>query len=244
MSRMCQPVRLRNYLGVDLGIVQLAADSDGRTYTGEAVERQRRRYSHRRRNLQRKQTRAAKRKLQRLRRSQARFQRDMNHCVSKALVRTAKDTGRGLGLENLGGIRERSTVCRRQRARYSNWAFAQLGAFVQYKAEAASVPVVWVDPRHTSQTCLACGHVAQANRPSQACFECVSCGFAGPADTIAACVIAMRARAAVMRPKADPSISKVAGWEHGVAAPATSRPLRLAVHDRTSTRSSSGSRPK
>jgi IS605 OrfB family transposase len=156
-----------DYLGVDLGLVELAADSDGHSYTGEPVERQRRRFAHRRRNLQRKQTRAATRKLQRLRRTQARFQRDTNHCISKALVRTAKDTGRGLALEDLKGIRARTTVRRRQRARHSNWAFAQLGAFVQYKAEAAGIPVLLIDPRYTSQTCLVCGHVTRTVTPTR-----------------------------------------------------------------------------
>ena len=165
-----------DYLGVDLGIVNLAADSDGQTYTGETVDQQRRRYAHRRRNLQRKLTRAAKRKLQTLRRRQARFQRDTNHCISKALVRTAKDTGRGLALEDLKGIRERTTVQKRQRARHSNWAFAQLGAFVQYKAIASGVQVVYVDPRNTSRTCPACGLVDKSNRTSQASFVCLGCG--------------------------------------------------------------------
>jgi putative transposase len=90
-----------DYLGVDLGIVNLAADSDGRTYTGESIDRQRRRYAHRRRNLQRKRTRAAKRKLQRIGRSQARFQRDSNHCISKALVRI-RSVGRLRAVQGAG----------------------------------------------------------------------------------------------------------------------------------------------
>src|SRR5207302_9107663 len=61
--------------------------------------------------------------------------------------------------------------------------------------------VVLVDPRYTSQTCLACGHVERANRASQARFECIVCGFAGPADAVAACVIAARARAACQTAK-------------------------------------------
>lgn len=214
-----------DYLGVDLGIVNLAADSDGTTYTGETVDQQRRRYAHRRRNLQRKQTRAATRKLHRLKRTQARFQRATNHCISKTLVRTAKDTGRGLALEDLKGIRGRTTVRRRQRARHANWAFAQLGSFVQYKAIASGVSVVYVDPRNTSRTCPACGRIDKSNRPSQARFECLGCGLAGLADTFAARVIAARARAAVMRPNVDLQIGKVAGWEHRVAALATSRLL-------------------
>src|SRR6202171_6020940 len=195
-----------DFLGVDLGIVNIATDSDAIVYAGASVEQQRRTFAHRRRNLQRRQTRAAKRKLQSLRRKQARFQSDSNHCISKALVRTAKDTGRGIALEDLKGIRDRAPVRRRQRARHANWAFAQLSPFVQYRAASVGVPVVLVDPRHTSQTCLACGHVDRANRPSQARFECIVCGFAGPADAVAACVISARARAACQtakRPSSD-----------------------------------------
>ena len=40
---------------------------------------------------------------------------------------------------------------------------------------------------YTSQTCPECGHVAAANRPSQAVFRCVSCGHA---DDVAAINIA------------------------------------------------------
>ena len=214
-----------NFLGVDLGIVNIATDSDATVYTGASVEQQRRTFAHRRRNLQHRKTRSAKRKLQSLRRKQARFQRDSNHCISKALVRTAKDTSRGIALEDLHGIRERVSVRRRQRARHANWAFAQLSTFVQYKAASCGVPVMLVDPRHTSQTCLACGHVDRANRPSQARFECILCSFAGPADAVAACVISARARAAVMRPNVDQPVGKVAEWEHRSATPAASRLL-------------------
>src|SRR6266849_2330192 len=202
-----------DFLGVDLGIVNIATDSDATVYTGASVEQQRRIFAHRRRSLQRRQTRSAKRKLQSLRRKQARFQRDSNHCISKALVRTAKDTGRGIALEELRGIRERASVRRRQRARHTNWAFAQLRTFVQYKAASVGVPVMLVDPRHTSQTCLVCGHVDRANRPSRERFECIVCGFAGPADAVAACVIAARARSAVMRPNVDQPGGKVAECE-------------------------------
>ena len=196
-----------DYLGIDLGIVNLAVDSDGTTYSGEPVERQRRTFAHRRRNLQRKQSRAARRKLRALRRRQARYQADLDHQISKCVVASAKGTTRGIALEDLGGIRERVSVRRRQRARHANWAFAHLRACIEYKARLAGVPVVVVDPRHTSQTCPACGHVDRANRPTQAAFKCVSCGCAGLADHCAARVIAARARVAVMQPNAGKACS-------------------------------------
>ncbi|RZU99117.1 RNA-guided endonuclease InsQ/TnpB family protein [Spiribacter vilamensis] len=43
-----------------------------------------------------------------------------------------------------------------------------------------------VEPRNTSRTCSACGHVAKENRPSQSRFECVVCGHTAHADVNAA----------------------------------------------------------
>lgn len=184
----------QDFIGVDLGIVNLASDSDGEVFSGQRIEDSRRRYVHRRRNLQRKQTRPAKRKLKAISRKQARYQRDVNHCISKKIVAKAKDTRRGIALENLTGIRERITVRRRQRARQSNWGFAQLREFIVYKATLLGVPLAVVDPRNTSRTCPACGHSDKANRPDQSHFRCMQCGFAGAADTVAAWNIRARAR--------------------------------------------------
>jgi putative transposase len=213
------PGEVENYLGIDLGIVNLAADSDGTLYSGAMVEHHRRVYAHRRRNLQRKGTKAARRKVRALRRGQARYQADTNHRIAKRIVAVAKDTARGIALEALGGIRARITVRRRQRARHANWAFAQLRAFLTYKARAAGVPVIAVDPRNTSRECPGCGYVDKANRSAQDRFQCTRCGLAGLPDTFAARVIAARARAAVMRPMVS------AAGDPAPVVPGTSRRL-------------------
>lgn len=202
-----------DFLGVDLGIVNLAADSDGHTYSGEGVEQVRRRYAHRRRNLQKKKTKASKRKLKQISGKEARFRRDINHQISKALVQKAQRTGRGIALEDLQGIRERVTARRRQRARLHGWSFHQKRTFIEYKALLAGIPVVLVDPAYTSQTCPECGHVSKKNRPTRDRFCCKSCGHAGPADTIAARNI--RARAEVNRPNDLPRGIKVSRQPHG-----------------------------
>lgn len=185
-------------LGADLGIVTIATDSDGTSYTGEQVERTRQWYEKRRAALQRVKTKSAKRRLRRLSGKQKRFQKDTNHCISKRLVVTAKRTARGIALEELQGIRERVRVrSAEQRARHSNWAFNQLRQFVTYKAQLSGVRVVTVDPRYTSQRCSACGHTERANRRTQAEFCCVVCHFATSADYNAAINIE---RAAVNQP--------------------------------------------
>jgi len=191
---------VNRFLGVDRGIVNLATDSDGVSYQGDHVEALRKWHANRRAILQQVGTHSARRRLKKLAGRQARFQKDVNHCISKTLVLTAKGTKRGIALEDLTGI-TRTTVRREQRAKRGNWAFAQLEFFIVYKANQYGVPVRFVDPAYTSQRCYACGHTERANRKSQSVFLCVACGHQTNADTNAALNIALRA--AVNQPMAS-----------------------------------------
>jgi putative transposase len=189
-----------DWLGVDLGIVNIATDSDGTEYSGKALRNIRRRNLALRTKLQAKGTKSARRLLKKRRRKESRMARDINHCISKQLVGKAKGTGRGIALEDLKGIRDRITVRKAQRADLHSWSFNQLRTFVAYKATIAGVPVRLVDPKNTSRTCPECNNIDKRNRPTRDEFCCVTCGFAGPADTIAARNIS--GRAAVMPPNA------------------------------------------
>lgn len=188
------------WIGVDLGIVNIAADSDGETYSGAKVNGLRKRHAKLRSKLQAKGTKSAKRLLKKRSRKEARFARDVNHVIANELVAKAIDTSRGIALEDLSGIRERVTVRKAQRRTHHSWSFYQLRTFLEYKCRLAGVPLVCVDPRNTSRECPCCGHIAKQNRPKRDEFCCVECGHAGPADTIAARNIASRAD--VMRPHA------------------------------------------
>ena len=157
-----------DWLSVDLGIVNLAADSDGQVYAGAPVNGLRQRHAKLRQRLQRKGTKSAKRLLKKRRRKEQRFATHENHRIAKQLVTHAPDTRRGLALEDLQGIRDRITVRRAQRRRQHRWAFAPLRQFLAYQATRAGVPVRVVDPRHTSRTCPACGTIDQRNRRTQA----------------------------------------------------------------------------
>jgi putative transposase len=180
------PVEPTDVLGVDLGIVNLATDSDGNIYSGEAVEKVRRRHHRNRKRLQRKGTKGAKKVLKRMSRRESNFRRHENHCISKAIVASAKGTDRGIALEDLTGIRERTTVRKRQRARHGGWAFYQLRAFLVYKARLAGVFTVAVDPRNTSRTCSECGYCEKGNRPDRDTFRCLHCDYSTNADQNAA----------------------------------------------------------
>ena len=128
-----------------------------------------------------------------MRRHESRFARDVNHVISKRLVTKAEGTGRGIALENLKGIHDRTRFRKRQRGLMSSWSFDQLRRFVECKACLAAVLCVAVDPRNTSRECSVCGHVAKSNRQNQVSFRCGKCGHAANADQNAALNIRRRA---------------------------------------------------
>jgi putative transposase len=192
------PEDVEGYLGVDMGVVELATDSQGTSYSGEMVKRVRRKHRRLRKSLQKKGTKSAKRKLKKLSGRERRFATDTNHCVAKAIVKTAEHNRLGIAVEKLTGIRGRVRVKKAARDDLHSWAFHQLGGFLRYKAQLAGLPLVEVDPRNTSRTPSACGHCDKANRKTQAEFVCRACGYAANADYNAAVNIA--ARADIKRP--------------------------------------------
>jgi len=97
---------------------------------------------------------------------------------------------------------------RSQRAKMSGWAFFQLRAFIEYKAQLAGVWIKVVDPKNTSRTCAECGHCEKANRQSQDLFLCKRCGHQNHADINAAQNI--RAKAFVSMPIVSPRPASVA----------------------------------
>ena len=181
------PDDVDGFLGIDMGETNIAVTSDGEIMTSERVEKNRQRHHRLRKELQRKGTKSTRRKLKALRRKQGRFQKDVNHQISKRLVSTAKHTKRGIAVEDLTDIRERTRVKGpEKRAKRSNWSFAQLRTFIEYKAMLMGVPVVVVDPAYTSQRCFCCGHIERSNRKSQSEFLCKACGHTAHADVNAA----------------------------------------------------------
>ncbi len=120
------------FLGVDLGIVNIATDSDGETYSASHLLNVRHRYRRMRSKLQRTGTQSAKRLLRRLSGRESRFRRDVNHTISKRIVEKAQDTGRGIALEDLQGLRARVTVRQPQRATLHTWSFFDLRQKIAY----------------------------------------------------------------------------------------------------------------
>ena len=185
-------IEATDVLGVDLGIVEIAVDSDGTKYSGSKLNKIRHRNRSLRRKLQRVGTKSAKRLLRKRDKREANFARDTNHVISKSIVQTAKRTNRAIAIEKLNGIRTRVRARKRQRTRLHSWSFAQLGGFLAYKSKRAGIPLIKVDPRNTSRRCNQCGHTEKANRKSQSEFVCKGCGHTENADSNGAANIRLK----------------------------------------------------
>lgn len=121
-----------------------------------------------------------------------RFKADVNHCISKQIA----VSNSLIGLENLTHIREKtgsrnnkkhSLKQKKSNRRKSNWSFAQLHSFIDYKAILNSSMAIKVDAEYTSQQCVKCGHTSRNNRPSKGLnFCCLACNFTIHADLLGA----------------------------------------------------------
>lgn len=189
------PIPVTDFIGVDMGTVQLATDSDGQHFDGAQVETTRLHYVNKKRQLQRKATiqqrqgkrpKNIRRKLKGLSGRERRFKKNTNHVISRRIVDKAIGTGCGIAVEDLTGIRNGKRLRRTQRDSISKWAFAELRGFIEYKAAFSGVAVVAVDPAYTSQRCSECGHAERGNRRTRGIFWCKACGHFDHADVNAA----------------------------------------------------------
>ena len=222
-------------LGVDMNAGQVAVSGTGRTGPVERLfhapdtSRLEARARRRSRKLARQQRGSRRRERTRLRlaktkRRIAGRRRAWRHLVSRRLadaahtvavedlkVKAMTASARGTVEEPGSGVRQKAGLNRV--IRDTGWR--ALRAMLEYKAGA----VVAVDPRNTSRTCRACGHVDAGSRQTRSEFECTACGRADHANLNAAAnILALgtgataRGGGGTARPVNREDAWKVAAW--------------------------------
>ncbi len=185
------------FLGVDMGIANIAYDSDGTRYAGDKLNGYRRRQLRLRKRLQEKDTKSARRLLARRNKKESRHATDVNHRIAKTIVTEAVRTGRGIAVEELTGIRDRVRLRKPQRVTLSSWSFHQLGSFLSYKARRTvyrwSRSTRATPPRPATAAVTATSATGRTRKPS-------SVGRAGSLPT-----------PITMRPSTSPSAASRAG---------------------------------
>ena len=186
-----EPKPPEKVLGVDLGRTDICVTSEGEKFSGKQITEIRNHYAKLRASIQQKATkgtrstrRNCRKLLKRLSGKERRFQRHINHVISKHLVTRALATKSAIALEDLIGIRKRTNTLprsKKERRLSNSWAFFNLRIFTAYKALAAGIEIVFVPPAYTSQSCHQCGVIGDRSGKS---FKCVSqiCLWHGDSD--------------------------------------------------------------
>ncbi len=196
-----QPIPNGGAIGIDMGVARFATLSDGTVI--EPINSFRRHQTALRKAQQamgRKvkfsnNWRKAKARVQRIHARIGNARRDFLHkatttisqnhamvCIEDLQVRNMSQSAAGTLVEPGRNVRAKSGL---------NKSILDQGWFefrrqLEYKLAWKGGWLIAVPPQNTSRTCPACCHVSADNRPSQAQFQCVECGFEANADLVGA----------------------------------------------------------
>lgn len=174
-----------NIIGIDRGLnfVATSYDSKGKTEfkKGRNLMAIRKKFANKRKELQLVGTASAKRKIRKIGQRENRWMHDVNHCISKTLVKPNSL----IVIEDLSTIKEE--LADSGSYTKASWAYAELASMLVYKARQVSSLVIEVDANYTSQRCYKCGYIEKDNRNKKLhLFKCKSCGYQTNDDRVAA----------------------------------------------------------
>lgn len=171
---------VEEFIGVDMGITDIAVTSDGEKHSAEWLNNYREKRQAIRSSIQSKGTKASKKLLKRLSGREKTTATIQNHTIAKSIVKSAKKQGKGIAIEKLTNIRCTSNrKSKNFKTKFGRWSFHQLRSFIEYKSALAGVKLVVVDPAYTSKTCSICHHIGDRKNKS---FKCNNCGHNEDAD--------------------------------------------------------------
>ena len=179
-------------LGVDLGLTNIATIVSEKSRSTEFVSG----LAYKKRLMQlREQYRRTKRRKskEKIGSKISRLNNDVAHKVSRKIVNKAvTDKAGAVVFEDLKKCRpEKGKKRKKTNFRLSMWMRRRIQEYTTYKAGLNGVPVVTVDPRHTSQRCPRCNHTERKNRKG-ILFSCRNCGYSNNADRIGSINIAQK----------------------------------------------------
>ena len=184
----------KHVVGIDRGLRFLLStyDETGKCgfYSGKNILDKRKTFLNVRAELQSKGTKSAKRRLKSISGRENRWMTDVNHQLSKTLIREY-GPGTLYVLEDLTGVSfsEETLSARnaKQRDELRSWTFYQFEQMLSYKALETDSKVIKVSPEYTSQRCPKCGRIHRENRKHETHeYVCDACGYRSNDDRAAA----------------------------------------------------------
>lgn len=244
----CKPEEVKQVVGIDRGIRFIAVSHDknnrSRFFSGAQIKQRRVKFKYLRRELQKKGTSSARRRIKAMGQRENRWMSDVNHCVTKALVEQYQAKTLFV-LEDLTGIRGATErVRRKDRYVQVSWSYYDFEQKLKYKAMRKSSLVINVCPKYTSQRCPVCGHVQNSNRNHKLhCFCCKKCGYRSNDDRIGAMNLCLMGQEWLKTTETEPkeiSIIRSKSPDYG----AESRVPDVTPRKNTSRSCAKGRRPK
>ena len=146
---------------------------------------------------------------------QARISSYINHKISRKIVDLASEKGYGIKLENLSGINKKFKLKENNKKGskklnniISNWSFYQLQTYIEYKSKLLDVPVYYVNPAYTSQTCSRCGFIGDRQGKVFICNN-ILCKHKDHADSNASFTIAKKSPIQITPKKSNKNKSMI-----------------------------------
>ena len=160
---------IESFIGCDFGLTTIIATSDGINHSAEWLNTYREHRQKVRSSIQAKadtSKRSTKRNCRKLSKRLSGKERTtanlVNHTISKSIVASAKEQGKGISIEDLTNIRFTSKRRNKKfRTKLGKWNFSQLRSFLTYKSLLNGVKLVVVNPAYSSQTCCECKHIGK-----------------------------------------------------------------------------------
>lgn len=170
---------IESFIGVDFGLTDICVTSDGVKHSADGLNKYREHLQKVRSSIQAKadtSKRSTKRNCRKLAKRLSGRERTtatiINHTIAKSIVKSAKEQGKGIAIEDLTNIRFTSKRRNKKfRTKLGRWSFSQLRSFLEYKSALNGVKLVVIEPAYTSQTCHSCKHIGERKNKV---FKCIN----------------------------------------------------------------------
>ncbi len=186
-------------LGIDLGISNLVATSDGVLVKGGVVKTinqwYNKRLAHYRSLAATCNSSVITPRILRLHRKRMNKLYDFFHQTSRRLI--SHCMAQNIDTLVIGYIprwKQHCNLGKQTNQAFVQLPFAKLIQMLEYKAKLVGITVICVNESYTSQKCNKCGHTEKNNRVSRGVFICQKCGVHLNADINAACNICARSQ--------------------------------------------------
>lgn len=199
------PLNQDYVIGIDIGSRTLATATifsikDSKVvkqlYFGRDIGKKQENYFRRRKNLQSladKGSSYAKKSLEKLKHKQFNFVKTRSGQIAKEIINLAKKYNAFISIEKLNLKEKRGKFCKKTNRKISHIPYGRFKEFLKANSNLFGIPLVEVDPYHTSKWCSCCGAVNKGHKGNNyALYSCKNCGLTVNSDRKASLAIAIK----------------------------------------------------